>query len=62
LVPRSTLEALASTLATRPEPNLAVYVNQDGLSYALDAVEQRELDELVQAARSLADDAGRSGG
>jgi hypothetical protein len=58
----ATLEALASTLATRHEPNLAVHVNQDGLSRALDAVEQCELDELVQAARSLADDAERSGG
>jgi predicted neutral ceramidase superfamily lipid hydrolase len=57
----ATLEALASTLATRCEPNLVVYVNHDGLSHALDAAEQRELDELIQAARSLAEDSERSG-
>ena len=57
----ATLEALASTLATTSEPNLVVYVNNDGLSHGLDAVEQRELDELIQAARSLAEDGKRSG-
>ena len=54
----ATLEALASTLATRTEPNLAVHVNQDGLSHALDPVEQRELDELVQAAIDWAREQG----
>jgi hypothetical protein len=39
---------------------LVVYVNNDGLSHGLDAVEQRELDELIQAARSLAEDGERS--
>jgi hypothetical protein len=40
--------------------HLVVYVNNDGLSHGLDAVEQRELDELIQAARSLAEDGERS--
>jgi hypothetical protein len=58
----ATLDALASTLAARSDPNLVVYVNRDGLSNALDAAERRELDELIQAARSLPEDARRSGG
>jgi hypothetical protein len=48
----ATLDALASTLAARSDSNLVVYVNRDGLSHALDAAERRELDELIQAARS----------
>jgi hypothetical protein len=55
----ATLDALASTLAARSDPNLVVYVNRDGLSHALDAAERRELDELIQAARSLSEDARR---
>jgi hypothetical protein len=57
----TTLQALASTLAARSEANLVVYVNQDGLSHALDATERRELDELVLAARSSSEDGEHSG-
>jgi hypothetical protein len=47
----ATLEGIADALAARPEPDLEVYVSQDGHSRALDAVEQLELGERVQAAR-----------
>lgn len=52
------LEAVAAALASRPESGLAVYVNRDGLSHELDAAEQRELNDLLHAARSLASDDG----
>jgi hypothetical protein len=47
-----TLEGIADALAARSEPDLDVYVGQDGHSRALDAAEQVELDERVRAARS----------
>jgi len=47
----ATLEGIAEELAARSEPDLVVYVSQDGLSHDLDAAEQLELDERVQAAR-----------
>ena len=47
----ATLEGIAEALVARSEPDLVVYVSQDGLSHGLDAAEQLELDERVQAAR-----------
>jgi len=47
-----TLEAIADVLAARSEPDLVVYISQDGLSHGLDAAEQLELDERIQAAPS----------
>jgi hypothetical protein len=45
----ATLEGIADALAARPELDFLVYVSQDGHSRALDAAEQVELDERVQA-------------
>jgi hypothetical protein len=56
----ATLAAIADALATRSEPDLVVYVSQDGLSHGLDAAEQFELDERVQAARSPSGEGERS--
>ncbi len=47
----ATLAGIADALAARPEPDLEVYVSQDGHSRALNATEQAELDERVLAAR-----------
>jgi hypothetical protein len=47
----ATLEGIAEALVARSEPDLVVYVSQDGLSHGLDAAEQLELDERVRAAR-----------
>jgi hypothetical protein len=47
----ATLEAIADALAARSEPDLVVYISQDGLSHGLDAAEQLELDERIQAVR-----------
>jgi hypothetical protein len=55
-----TLEGIADALAARSEPDLDVYVSQDGHSRALDAAEQVELDERVQAARSSSGEGERS--
>jgi hypothetical protein len=49
--------ATVDALATRTDTNFVVYVNQDGLSHAVDPVEQHQLDGLVQAAQSLAESA-----
>ena len=46
----ATLEGIADALAARSEPDLEVYVSQDGHSHALDVAEQIELDERIQAA------------
>ena len=47
----ATLEGIANALAARSEPDLVVYVSQDGHSHALDAAEKLELDQRVQARR-----------
>jgi hypothetical protein len=47
----ATLEGIAEALVARSEPDLVVYVSQDGLSHGLDAAEQLELDERVRATR-----------
>jgi hypothetical protein len=47
----ATLKGIADVLAARSEPDLEVYVSQDGHSRALDAAEQVELDDRVRAAR-----------
>jgi hypothetical protein len=60
LATASTLEGIADALAARSEPDLEVYVSQDGHSRALDAAEQVELDERVQAARSSSGEGERS--
>ena len=49
-----TLEGIATALAARPEPGLAVCVNRDGLTGNLDAREQSELDARLHALRRVA--------
>jgi|NGEPerStandDraft_6_1074524.scaffolds.fasta_scaffold84901_2 hypothetical protein len=49
-----TLEDIATALAARPEPGLAVCVNHDGLTGKVDAREQRELDARLHALRRVA--------
>jgi hypothetical protein len=49
-----TIEDIATALAARPEPGLAVCVNHDGLTGNLDAREQRELDARLHALRRAA--------
>jgi hypothetical protein len=49
-----TLEDIATALAARPEPGLAVCVNRDGMTENLDAGEQRELDARLHALRRVA--------
>jgi hypothetical protein len=56
----ATLEAIADALAARSEPDLVVYISQDGLSHGLDAAEQLELDERIQAVRSPSVEGERS--
>lgn len=47
----ATLKGIADALAARSEPDLEVYVSQDGHSRALDTAEQIELDKRVKATR-----------
>jgi hypothetical protein len=49
-----TLDSIAIALASRAERGLTVCVNQDGLSRALNAAEQHEIDERIHELRSLA--------
>jgi hypothetical protein len=57
----ATLEEIAGVLAVGSEPDLEVYVSQDGHSRLLDAAERLELDGRVQAARSRRDERERLG-
>jgi len=58
----ATLEGIADALAARSEPELEVYVSQDGHSRALYAAEQHELDDRVRAARLSSEDRDESRG
>ena len=47
-----TLDSIATLLASRPESGLTVCVNQDGLTHALGAEEERLLEKRLSQTRS----------